>query len=1007
MQPNSIHTADRTPLFYADIYPSSTFYESNSKDSIRQSLTSLATLLQKFIDDHCKETLGGYIWYRETLKVTVADQTEDGEKPARLYAYMRHGGSVEDEWLAVHLLLLASESFQNVKDSDNIKDSPQSRKFCVNICDEDGQFLMIEGAEELPDWVQPNNADGRLWIMGGKFHLLTLDCHPGDVISRSPESSMEEGNSLKHVTALQLLQSETDSAAPPRFIAALQRNRMPSFPELKWAQDYQHSTLVYLPIVAAKLISRFPQILADAAEAFEGREGPKDARLLRDLHVFGGMQNTLQTQTEEGVPAFLVKVKLPRRMYATLLAERYFPPKCFGTAWRESVMKYWDMLEKEMKQGSRLEAEDEIILKEKGRRRDLGCKIVCGLELVHSNVKNRTLNNPKNLFEIQDDQVRSSAAYNQFIKSLTSQGYFDREVQDSYLWKQKEKEALRLWRSMMLSKNDVDDLNTSDDLAFILDAVKMCSRDRSFPPHLDSNKGAQALRLYEDPDDFLYDASRVEDKSNTGANPDASEDAERIAMQQLNAFSDKLQTFVEGEGDEVGALFEDEGLDGKGDEDEMEEDDNDEYENKRQALQKLIPPLPEDEWGARTGKSERKTSFKQKQSTDMDTDADIVTEGVKNSPSTPNKQSGLNRLAGFSSHNKYDGASDSDESVDDEILRAGDTEEDRINRARSLDIESVFRQEEERHQMAMEDGDFLDDEDGWEDESDLDQAGKEINKEFALGRKDMLNFLEFARIELGLSEEQYQGILDERRSRGEYVPQLSSKEEKPDIFHKAKPKSKNENENISQSKSQTYNTKSDYEALKEAERNGKTFRQQTQENKLKSLRNERTTKSEKEAARLRAERAVQEIEEQAARKKDYEPSTSKSSDSFQRLMDNMDAELIKLKQDKGKKKEKVDHEDFVSLGARKFDNTSSDDEDEEMMSAQDAELLEKMLHDDLPSSLRALLQKNDSDPSSMTTVERQIMDDMLKSYHAQMGQAGPVGNLMGRMGIGKLSQFEP
>jgi len=124
-------------------------------------------------------------------------------------------------------------------------------------------------------------------------------------------------------------------------------------------------------------------------------------------------------------------------------------------------------------------------------------------------------------------------------------------------------------------------------------------------------------------------------------------------------------------------------------------------------------------------------------------------------------------------------------------------------------------------------------------------------------------------------------------------------------------------------------------------------------------------------------------------------------------MDNMDAELIKLKQDKGKKKEKVDHEDFVSLGARKFDNTSSDDEDEEMMSAQDAELLEKMLHDDLPSSLRALLQKNDSDPSSMTTVERQIMDDMLKSYHAQMGQAGPVGNLMGRMGIGKLSQFEP
>lgn len=1014
MQSNTLPPQDRTPLFCADIYPTSTFYQSSSPESIRQNLTSLAALLQKFIDNHCKDTLEGYIWYREALKITVADQTDNGEKPARLCAYMKHGGSVEDEWLAVHLLLLASETFQNELESQNISKITDSRTLCINIYDEDGQFLMIEGAKELPDWVQPNNADGRLWIMGGAFHLITLEHHPGDFVSSQPfESSLEEGSPLKHVTALELLQSGKDFLAPPRFTECLQRNRMPSFPNLKWAQDLQHSTLAYLPIVAAKIISRFPQLLADAAQAFEAREGPKDARILRDLNVLGEGRDT--SQPEKSMQAFLIKIKLPRRMYATLLAERYFPPKVFGSSWRDNVMKYWDLVEKELKKGSKLEVEDEIILKEEGRRKDLGCKIVCGLELVHSNVKERILNNPKNLFDIQDDQVRSSASYNQFIQSLTNQGYFDKEVQDSYQWKQKEKEALRIWRSMMLSKDEADDRHASDDLAFVLDAVKMCTRDRSFPPHIDAQKSPLTLRLYEDPDDFLYDSSATESKFSTGAHPtdDENEDAEKIALQQLNAFSDKLQTFVEGEGDEVGALFEDEGLDGKGDKEEMEEDDTIEEERKKEALQKLIPPLPENEWGAGTGSSQ------QKQPTNMDTDADIVTEGVKNTSTTQSKE---DRLAGFSNHTAYDGASDSDESIDDEILRAGDTEEDRINRARSLDIEAAFRQEEERYKMAVEDGDFLDDDEEWEDESDLEQNAKEPKKDFALGQNEMLNFLEFARKELGLSEEQYQDILDQRRSRGEYVPQLSTEKEKPNVSHKGKPKAsvnskKDEDDSMSQGKSQAYNAASDYEALKEAERNGKTFRQQTQENKSKSLRNERTTKSERDAARLRAERAVQEIEEQAVNKRMYEPSASNSSDPFQHLMDSMDAELLKLKQRNGKQKDKVDEKDFISLGSsqkatrkehiNEYEDDDDEDEDEEMMSAQDAELLEKMLHNGLPSSLQALLQKNDSDPSSMTNVERQVMDDMLKSYQSQMGQAGPVGNLLGRFGIGKLPQFEP
>ncbi|PWN34481.1 uncharacterized protein FA14DRAFT_177888 [Meira miltonrushii] len=168
-------------------------------------------------------------------------------------------------------------------------------------------------------------------------------------------------------------------------------------------------------------------------------------------------------------------------------------------------------------------------------------------------------------------------------------------------------------------------------------------------------------------------------------------------MEQLNAFKDKIQTFFEGEGGEE--LFE---------EDE-EEEEEDEAEKRRRALEELIPPLPEGEWGAKAGKSD-------KQSVDM--------EGV----------SGKSRLKGFTSYAEYDGVCDVDEDEEDEILRAGDAEEDRMRRARALGIEREYEEEERRFRMAVEDGDVGEE---WGDGED--------EEEFAIGEKEVVEFMEFAR----------------------------------------------------------------------------------------------------------------------------------------------------------------------------------------------------------------------------------------------------------------------
>jgi hypothetical protein len=46
------------------------------------------------------------------------------------------------------------------------------RDLVASIEDSDGQFLLIHAAEFLPNWLDPSNADGRVFIKNGKMHLV-------------------------------------------------------------------------------------------------------------------------------------------------------------------------------------------------------------------------------------------------------------------------------------------------------------------------------------------------------------------------------------------------------------------------------------------------------------------------------------------------------------------------------------------------------------------------------------------------------------------------------------------------------------------------------------------------------------------------------------------------------------------------------------------------------------------------------------------------------------------
>lgn len=64
------------------------------------------------------------------------------------------GDSIEDEWVIVYLLRELTKKHQDL---------------WVRVVDSDGEFLLVEAASSLPDWLEPEVADYRVIHSSSKF----------------------------------------------------------------------------------------------------------------------------------------------------------------------------------------------------------------------------------------------------------------------------------------------------------------------------------------------------------------------------------------------------------------------------------------------------------------------------------------------------------------------------------------------------------------------------------------------------------------------------------------------------------------------------------------------------------------------------------------------------------------------------------------------------------------------------------------------------------------------
>ena len=103
-----------------------------------------------------------YIWFKDSLKLCLI-VPDDKNVPPYFKGTVKFSDSIEDEWFITFIAYKLSEKFPTV---------------CISVTDTDGQFLLIEAADFIPDWIDPENCENRIWIRQGQLHIVNLD-EPG------------------------------------------------------------------------------------------------------------------------------------------------------------------------------------------------------------------------------------------------------------------------------------------------------------------------------------------------------------------------------------------------------------------------------------------------------------------------------------------------------------------------------------------------------------------------------------------------------------------------------------------------------------------------------------------------------------------------------------------------------------------------------------------------------------------------------------------------------------
>lgn len=212
---------------------------------------------------------------------------------AYLYGTTDFGDAVDDEWLIVYLLKEITKKYPDL---------------WIRIADSDGEFLLIEAASVLPDWLNPDIDENRVWLHGGKLFIIPLG------------SSSASGR-LGLPEALAFIRHKKTDLFHSAEVQGEAFFRLRNYPQQ--IQQSTHHSKVTIPRRLAYILHTVPKSISAAVEFFYLRDAKSLKPILSDSSPLTFLPEDLVT----------VSVVFSRTLFAQLQSQQFQTPSRWAKAW--------------------------------------------------------------------------------------------------------------------------------------------------------------------------------------------------------------------------------------------------------------------------------------------------------------------------------------------------------------------------------------------------------------------------------------------------------------------------------------------------------------------------------------------------------------------------------------------------------------------------------------------------------------------------------------------------
>lgn len=437
--------------------------------AVRGKLREVQNAASALVQQHLK----GFIWQRQSFQLNIV--RENGLSLLR--GQTNFGDSLDDEWLIVYLLRELSKQFDFI---------------WIRIADSDGQFLLIEAANVLPLWLDPEVSDFRVWINNGRLLIIPVES-PGGKHRRSKVDL----DILDLDQALLLIKNSKTKLLHSSKIEDEAFYRLQKYPER--ISESLHHALVKVPRKLAYVLKENPAYVSPAVEAFYLR----DPIALRPL----------QSQSIEGLkfpPIDLVTMstKFTKIGFAQVVGQNFAPP----TSWKNVSAARGNARAKQYA--------------------DLGMKVTCGFEMFLQDPQNKDNKVAREISMLLEDlrtgeaQLPNDNDVREWGMREDDQGWLDINYADF------EKELEGNVKSGM--RGGFGDSSTQDHLRKIVSRLGDLLKD-------ETASGEQADFLDDLDDDSDYEGGEYAD-SEDGDNDDSGSDSDPIHGK--DEFSEMMQEMM-------------------------------------------------------------------------------------------------------------------------------------------------------------------------------------------------------------------------------------------------------------------------------------------------------------------------------------------------------------------------------------------------------------------------------------------------------------------------------